>query len=170
MLCWYNDCVSKSSFFSGRFLLTLALIISFLVTSLLQPLVVSAQTSVWTGNCIANDAGVLGSGDVATIQGLECLIANVLSIAITGIGLVGFVMMLVGAFRYLISGSNTKETETARSTLTYSLIGLVVALSAFIILNLIASFTGVTSILNFQIQVENQASPQGGGGKMLPIP
>ncbi len=91
------------------------------------------------------------SGGVATIQGIECLIANVLSVAITLIGITGFVMMILGAFRYLVSGGNSKETETARKTLTYAVIGLVVALSSYVILNLIAEFTGVESILKFDI-------------------
>lgn len=91
------------------------------------------------------------SDGVATIQGIECLLANVLSVAITLMGITGFVMMIFGAFRYLVSGGNSKETETARKTLTYAVIGIVVALASYIILNLIAEFTGVRTILDFQI-------------------
>ena len=98
----------------------------------------------WQGTCVASD-------DVATIQGLRCLIANVLSVAVTGIGLAGFVMLIVGAFRYLTSGGNSKGAETAKNTITYSVIGLVVALSSYVILNLIAKFTGVEAILKFNI-------------------
>ena len=98
----------------------------------------------WKGNCVEYD-------NVATVQGLGCLLANILSVAITGIGFVGFVMLLVGAFRYLVSGGNSKGTETARNTVTYAVIGLIVALSSFVILNLIAQFTGVETILNFII-------------------
>lgn len=87
----------------------------------------------------------------ATLQGIECLIANVLSVAVTLIGLVGLIMMIVGAFRYLISGGNSKETETARNTLTFAVVGLVLALASFVILNLIAQFTGVQQVLEFDI-------------------
>lgn len=104
----------------------------------------------WTGlNSVCVGTG--NAANVATIQGLQCLIANVFSIAITLIGLVGFVMLIVGAFRYLISGGNSKGTEAGRNTITYAVIGLLVALSAFIILNLISNFTGVNTILNFNI-------------------
>lgn len=81
--------------------------------------------------------------DVATIQGFECLLANILTVFIALIGLAAFVMIVVAAFRYLLSGGNTKGTEQARSTLTWAIIGIVVALSAFIILNLLSAFTGV---------------------------
>ena len=87
----------------------------------------------------------------ATIRGIECIVANVLSVAITLLGLAGLVMMILGAFRYLISGGNSKETETARNTLTYAVIGLVVGLASFVILNLIAEFTGVKTILDFSL-------------------
>lgn len=89
--------------------------------------------------------------EVATIQGLSCLIANVLSVAITAIGLAGFVMILVGAFKYLVSGGNSKGAESAKNTLTYAVIGIVLALSSYIILRLISEFTGVETILKFVI-------------------
>lgn len=109
-----------------------------------------AQTDAWTGICVADGSG-FGNGDVATIQGLQCLIANFLSVAITLIGLVGFVMILYGSFKYLISGGNSKHTDSARSTITYAVIGLVVALSSIIVLNLISAFTGISNITSFVI-------------------
>lgn len=131
------------------------------LVALLYSLVLSspvyAQTQEWAGVCVYNyqstdpQTGQIVQTQVATIQGLQCLVANVLSVAITLIGLAGFVMIIIGAFRYLLSGGNAKETEQASNTLKYSIIGLVLALSAFIILNLLSSFTGVTSILNFRI-------------------
>lgn len=92
----------------------------------------------WQGVCVAGP-----DNDVATIQGLECLIANILTVFIALIGMAAFVMVVIAAFRYLISGGNTKGTEQARSTLMYAIIGIVVALSAFIILRLLSAFTGV---------------------------
>jgi hypothetical protein len=115
-----------------------------------------AQTTKWTGVCVGNSTG-FGTDeynqayDVATIQGLQCLIANVLSVAITIIGLTGFVMILYGSFKYLISGGNSKHTDSARATITYAIIGLVVALSSIIVLNLISAFTGINDITKFVI-------------------
>jgi flagellar basal body-associated protein FliL len=72
-------------------------------------------------------------------------------LALTILGLVGFVMMVVASLQYLLSGSNSQQAEKSKQTMTYAVIGIVVALSAFIILNLVAEFTGVKSILNFKI-------------------
>jgi hypothetical protein len=102
-----------------------------------------AQPVAWSGTCTGADSGLTGASDVATIQGLGCLIANVLSVAVTMIGLLAFVMFIAASFRYLVAGGNSKNVELAKGTMTYAIAGIVVALSAFIILNLITQFTGV---------------------------
>ena len=115
-----------------------------------------AQTQAWSGVCVQNV--ILDSGNtiqVATVQGAQCLIANVLAVVVRVVGLVGFVMLIIGSFRYMLSGGNTKGVEGARNTMTFAIVGLVVVLSAFIILNLLSSFTGVDQILNFSIPTTN---------------
>jgi len=110
------------------------------------PAIARAQTRSWTGVCISEN-----DPDVATFSGLQCLLANILSVALTILGLVAFVMMIVASLRYLFSGSNSQQVEKSKQTMTYAVIGIIVALSSFIILNLISKFTGVESILNFTI-------------------
>ena len=105
-----------------------------------------AQTTAWSEVCVAGE-----DGDVATIQGLECLIANVFTVVISLIGLTAFVMFIIGSMQWLMSGGNAEGTTKAKDTLTYAVIGIVVALSAFIVLNLIAGFTGVDNIIQFVI-------------------
>lgn len=121
------------------------LILSLFTLSLVFPGKASAQvTKPWSGVCISN-------GDVATIQGFQCLVANFLQIAVSGIGFAGFVMIVIGAFSYLVSGGNAKGVDEARKTITFAVVGLVLALSSFFILNLISDFTGVKSLLKFTI-------------------
>ncbi|MDA1079875.1 MAG: pilin [bacterium] len=115
---------------------------------------VFAQTAAWGGKCVGSEVG--RSDDVATIQGLECLFANVFLVIIPLIGLAAFVMFLVGSFRWLTSGGDTKHTGQAKQTMTYAVIGIVVALSGFIILNLIANFTGVEKVKEFRIPRSNE--------------
>ncbi len=127
------------------------LLYSLLTAShLLLPSPASAQTQEWaSGVCVASN--ISGAEDVATIQGIQCLVANVLSIFITTIGLAGFVMLIYSSFKVMLSGSNSKGLESARNSVTFAIVGLVVALSSFFILNIIAQFTGVDSILDFVI-------------------
>jgi TRAP-type C4-dicarboxylate transport system permease small subunit len=100
-------------------------------------------TESWSGSCV--------SEDVATIQGVGCLIANILSVATSVIGIVAFIMILYAGFNMMLKGGNSQATEKSKNIITYAVIGIIVALSCFIILNLIASFTGVETIKTFEI-------------------
>jgi hypothetical protein len=134
--------------------LTLAVAVATL-SSLVFAAPAQAQTNTWKGVCVGENLGNLTAAeDVATILGLQCLIANVLSVALTFIGLAGFVMIVVGAFRYMLSGSNAKGADAARSTVTFAIGGLVVAVSAFIVLNLISAYTGISTFTNFKLTVD----------------
>lgn len=105
-----------------------------------------AQTKDWgkiSGGCVI--------GDVATIQGIGCLVANVLSVTLTIIGLAGFVMVIYAAFYMMLMGSNSQGAEKAKNTITMAVVGIIVALSSFIILNIISAFTGVSLVENIAI-------------------
>lgn len=135
----------------SRITKVLSVVLSLAVSALVFAQPVSAQvTQPWTEVCV--------EGDVATIQGFQCLVGNILQIGVAGVGLAGFVMMIVGAFRYLLSGGNAKGIDDGKKTMTYAIGGLVVAVSAFFILNIIADFTGVDTILNFTIPAPGTAA------------
>jgi len=118
----------------------------FLLSSFFRPQTAQAQTKTWE----AYDQGCVLDG-VATIQGMSCMIANILSVSLTVIGLAGFIMLIVGSMRWLMSGGNTQNVDSARKTMTFAVIGLVIALSSFVIINLVAEFTGIDIIKQFFI-------------------
>lgn len=138
--------------FSSRFIATSFIFIFAIAIPFLYPRPIMAQTQYWTeGRC--QIAGV------ATIQGIACLLANVLSVTLTIIGLAGFVMLIIGSMRWLLSGGNTQNVESARKTMTFAVIGLAVALSSFVIINLIAQFTGINVITEFFIPSSTTGLP-----------
>ncbi len=129
---------------------TFKIVLTIFVAYLYSASSAFAQTVSWSGVCVGGD-----DHDVATIQGLECLIANVFTVIITLIGLSAFVILIVGSVRWLLSGGNSTHLDKAKNTMTYAVIGIVVALSAFIVLNLIAGFTGINTIKTFKIPTSN---------------
>jgi len=62
------------------------------------------------------------------------VITNTLLLAI---GFVSVIMLIVGGFRYVLSNGNEKAVSGAKDTILYSIIGLVVALLAFAIVNFV---------------------------------
>ena len=98
---------------------------------------------MWTTNCV--------KGDVATLQGIECAFSNVVTVVLALSGVVLFIMLLTGGFKFLTSGGDQKQVEAAKGTLSHAIAGLVVLIAAYIIIQLIANLSGAQGILNFKI-------------------
>lgn len=113
-----------------------------------------AQWSSW-GNCSNKQAVYKG---VVTFQGLECLVQRVLNIAITFIGLGVLVMIVIGAYQLLMSGGDPKGVAAGRQTITYAVLGLILAISSWFIINLIAYVTGANEIKEFNTTPVEQRS------------
>lgn len=96
-----------------------------------------AQGNWDNGRCIAPGT------DVATLQGLECLFANILSVIVLIAGLAFMAMFIVGGFQYLFSSDDSKQVAAATGTLTSAIIGLVGVIGSWFILRLIENFTGI---------------------------
>jgi hypothetical protein len=118
----------------------------------ISPVLVLAQnTTAWTGRCVGSYyPSVANAGDVASIQGFECLFFNVLQVVAALAGLAFFVMFISGGFKYLFSGNDDKKVAAASSTLTMAIIGLVGVIASYFVLRLIQNFTGV-GVTNFII-------------------
>lgn len=93
----------------------------------------------------------LQDDDVATIDSIPSLFSNILTAALSLVGLSTFIMIIIGGFKYLTSGDDPKATESAKSTITYGVIGLVLVVAAYFILIAISGFTGLPNLLKFQL-------------------
>lgn len=90
------------------------------------------------------------SNDIPTISDLESVIGNVVRSALGLAGIVLFVLLLVGGFKFITSGGDPKAVESAKNTLTHAIIGLVIILASYLVLVLIKELTGV-DVTNFSV-------------------
>ncbi|GEM_PF-1471600 len=86
-----------------------------------------------------------------TLQDFESVFASILAAIIPLAGIVLFVVVMLAGFNWMTAGSDTKKAESARNMATYGIIGITTLALSFLILRVIASFTGIESLLNFQI-------------------
>lgn len=82
-------------------------------------------------------------GEPAKLEGLEAVFENIVSLITTVAGFALFIMLIVGGFRFLTSGGDPKAVESAKGTLTYAILGLVLIIASILILKLIEEITGV---------------------------
>lgn len=80
-----------------------------------------------SGNCDAADT------DVGTqkIQDIVTLVVNIFSVIV---GIVAVIMIIYGGFKYITSGGDSGNITSAKNTIIYAIIGLVVvALAQFLV-------------------------------------
>lgn len=88
--------------------------------------------------------------DTLQISCLESLFGRIIGLVASFAGIIFFIMLLIGGFKYLFSGGDAKKTESAKGTLTAAFLGLVLIVAAYIFLQLIGAFTGL-DLTHFQI-------------------
>ena len=84
-----------------------------------------------------------GGDKAASLKDLEVVFGNLITVIMALVGIILFILLVSGGFRYLTAGGDPKAVEAAQKTLTYAIIGVVVVACAFLILRLIENFTGV---------------------------
>ena len=53
------------------------------------------------------------------------------------VGAVSVIMVVVGGFRYVISGGNTTNVGAAKNTILYAIVGLIISMLAYAIINFV---------------------------------
>lgn len=91
---------------------------------------VYAQVNDW------QSSGCMVDG-VPTLKCFEVVFGNMLNIASSLIIVVLFIMFVNGAFHYLTSLGNPEKLKKAQGTLRYAVIGFVIFIASFLILNVI---------------------------------
>lgn len=81
--------------------------------------------------------------DVHEIKDIVDIIENIFGLVIRLAGILAFIMLILGGFRYLTSGGDPKAAASAQKTITYAIFGLVLIIATWFILKFLSEFTGV---------------------------
>lgn len=87
--------------------------------------------------------------EVATLRCIPAVFQNLIVAALIFAGVVAIFFIIYAGLKYINSGGDPKQVEGARHTLTYAIIGLLVILLSFFIINVIGEITGATCIKFF---------------------
>lgn len=104
-------------------------------------------------------------GDSWVAGASELTITGIVSWAITAIliiaAVVFFFMLIIGGIKWIMSGGDKQNTESARNQITAALIGLIIVFSAWAIMNLLGTVFGIELLGDLNI---GSALNGGGGG------
>ena len=105
--------------------LTMAIVMLFSLA--LTPVVASAANTDFGVNTFKNELAL------GTNTNLNAAIAKIINVALSLLGIVAVVIILIGGFKYMTAGGNDEKTAEARKLIFSGIIGLAIILSAFAI-------------------------------------
>lgn len=106
-------------------------VIAFGVTTLTADSA-SAQLDLESG---INSAKGTGAPDNVTED--DGLIKKVVNLLLWAIGIISVIMIIIGGIRYATSNGDSNQVTAAKNTIMYAVIGLVIAIFAYAIVNFV---------------------------------
>lgn len=81
--------------------------------------------------------------DVSNADGAgSSLIKDIINVLLYILGAIAVVMIILSGIFYMVSGGNSSQVATAKNTLIYSVVGLLVAIFAYAIVNFVIARFG----------------------------
>jgi len=92
-------------------------------------------------DCIA-----AGTKDVATLACIPIVLQNIINFMALFAGVIAVFLLMFAGFKFTTSQGDPEKVATARRTMVFVLWGSLIIVASFAIVNLIAQFTGVSSL------------------------
>lgn len=106
---------------------------------LMAPATAFGQNQVSDGLRTGGLQGLFGYGGLNSSQSLTELIANVIRLMLLFAGAIAVVFVIIGGYQYLTSGGNEETAEKGKKTLINAIIGVVIIVMAYVIINVIVN-------------------------------
>jgi hypothetical protein len=100
------------------------------------------------GNSGTGGSSSSGGGGASTICGAAKqddatkIVSNVINTILFALGIAAVVMIVIGGIRYTTSNGDSGNIKSAKDTILYAVVGLVVAMMAFLIVNFVIDRLG----------------------------
>lgn len=124
----------KSFFVAGVLLLA----VLPLITS--QPAFADCISDPTSAGCpCALNSSSAACQDLSKPDGLSNILKNATNIVLFIAGALAVIMIIYGSIRFMTAHGNEKQVESARLIVTYSVIGLIIAILAYALVNFVLS-------------------------------
>ena len=114
------------------FFASAAAVVSLIFTVITTPVTYAFSLGMQDG---ANAAK--GIEQVSDLFGTTGIFNTITSVLLFAIGAISVIMIIIGGLRYIISGGNSATVTAAKNTILYAIVGLIVALLAYAVVNFV---------------------------------
>ena len=116
---------------------TLTVSVFAIVISLFSPMQAFAACIPGVYDIINGAACAQPTGTSGTLFGQGGVFTSIVNTALFVIGAVAVLMLIYGGVRYTISGGDEKAITSAKNTILYAIVGIVIAVLAYAIINFV---------------------------------
>lgn len=120
-------------------MMTLAMVLGVATVSLVPAATYAACPGGSPAEQIQCGSNEVGGNNAGNQRNLTDIVKTVINVLLFVIGAVAVIMIIIGAFRYVISGGDSSSVAAAKNTILYAVIGLVIAILAFAIVNFVVT-------------------------------
>lgn len=78
-----------------------------------------------------------GSETPSDIQGENGIFRTIVNVMLFIIGAIAVIMLIIGGIRYTVSGGDSSAVTSAKNTILYAIVGIIVAILAYAIVNFV---------------------------------
>lgn len=90
-------------------------------------------------NAAGSSSSICGA---ASSDNAPDIVKNVINTMLYILGIIAVIMIVIGGVRYTTSNGDSSQTKAAKDTILYAVIGLIVAIMAFAIVNFVVTSLG----------------------------
>ncbi len=131
----------------------ITILVSVTLGLLLALTVAATPLSAFTGGVSNGASAARGNDQPADLFGNAGIFSQITNVLLFLVGAVSVIMIIIGGLRYILSGGDSTNVSAAKNTILYAIIGIIVALLAYAIVNFVLD----------AILLENAGGGGGGG-------
>jgi hypothetical protein len=118
---------------------------SILVASLSLAIMIVPTVAGFDGGIQGGADSARGQDQTSELFGQTGIFRTITNVLLFILGAISVIMIIIGGLRYVVSGGNATAVTAAKNTILYAIVGVIVALLAYAIVNFVLnSFTGGT--------------------------
>ena len=88
-----------------------------------------------------------GDGVPDELDGEDGVVTQIINVFLYIIGIISVIMLIFGGFLYITSAGNPEKVKNAKNTIMYAIIGLIIAIFAYAIINWVVTQTEGAAVL-----------------------
>lgn len=114
-------------------------IIGIIVSAISAVILVPIRTRAFNLSIHDGASSARGVDQATSLFGATGIFTTITNVMLFAVGAVSVIMVVIGGLRYVISGGNSGNITTAKNTILYAVIGLIISILAYALVNFVIS-------------------------------